>query len=73
MDHVFKDALLVKEAQILQSSTDAILVRIARAPAYDRTPLRIEREFRARLGREIRSTSRRSTRSRARRTASSAR
>ena len=54
MDHVFKDALLVKEAQILQSSPTSILVRIAPRPGYGPdAQLRIEREFRARLGREI--------------------
>jgi phenylacetate-CoA ligase len=51
MDHVFKDALLVREAQILQSSPDAILVRIAPRPGYGPdAQLRIEREFHARLG-----------------------
>jgi phenylacetate-CoA ligase len=54
MDHVFKDALLVREAQILQSSPDAILVRIAPRPGYGPdAQSRIEREFRARLGRDI--------------------
>jgi len=54
MDHVFKDALLVKEAQILQSSPDAILVRIAPRPGYGAdAQAQIDREFRARLGREI--------------------
>lgn len=54
MDHVFKDALLVKEAQILQSSPDSILVRIAPRPGYGPdAQARIDREFRARLGREI--------------------
>jgi phenylacetate-CoA ligase len=54
IDHVFKDALLVREAQIFQSSPDAILVRIAPRPGYGPVAqLRIEREFRARLGREI--------------------
>ena len=54
MDHVFKDALLVKEAQILQTAPDSILVRIAPRPGYGTdAQARIDREFRARLGREI--------------------
>ena len=51
MDLVFRDALLVREAQILQSSPNAILVRIAPRPGYGPdAQLRVEREFRARLG-----------------------
>lgn len=54
MDHVFKDALMVKEAQIVQSAPDAILVRVAPRPGYGPdAQARIEREFRARLGREL--------------------
>jgi phenylacetate-CoA ligase len=54
MDHVFKDALLVKEAQILQGSSTGIVVRIAPRPGYGAdAQARIEREFRARLGRDI--------------------
>jgi phenylacetate-CoA ligase len=54
MDHVFKDALLVKEAQIVQAAPGEILVRIAPRPGYGPdAEARIDREFRARLGREI--------------------
>jgi phenylacetate-CoA ligase len=54
MDHVFKDALLVKEAQIFQSAPDAILVRIAPRPGFGpEARAHIDREFRARLGRDI--------------------
>jgi len=54
MDHVFKDALLVREAQIYQSSPEAIVVRIAPRPGYGPdAQTEIEREFRARLGRDI--------------------
>jgi len=54
MDHVFKDALQVKEAQILQSSPDAIRVRLVPRPGFDAKAEReLESSFRKRLGEEI--------------------
>jgi phenylacetate-CoA ligase len=54
MDHIFKDALEVKEAQIFQPSTRRIVVRIVPRPGFGpRAQQALEREFRARLGNEI--------------------
>jgi len=54
MDHVFKDAFGVKEAQIEQPSLDRIVVRIVPRPEFGRSEqTALERELRARLGDEI--------------------
>ena len=54
MDHVFKNAMEVKEAQIYQPSTDRIVVRfVPRAGFGVRAQADLDREFRARLGNEI--------------------
>jgi phenylacetate-CoA ligase len=54
LDHVFKDALAVQEAQIHQSDTHRILVRIVPRPEFDAAAQRrLEREFRKRLGGQI--------------------
>jgi len=55
MDHIFKDALEVKEAQIVQPSTDRLVVRIVPRPGFGPADRRqLERELRTRLGDEIR-------------------
>lgn len=54
MDHVFKDALEIKEAQIHQPSRERLVVKIVPRPGYN--PLaeqRLEREFRLRVGDDI--------------------
>jgi phenylacetate-CoA ligase len=54
MDHVFKEALEVKEAQIIQPSARRIIVRVVPRPGYGIAAERaLERAFRARLGNEI--------------------
>jgi phenylacetate-coenzyme A ligase PaaK-like adenylate-forming protein len=54
MDHVFKDALEVKEAQIHQPSLERIVVRLVpRAGFDDEARGALEREFRLRVGEEI--------------------
>ena len=54
LDHVFKDAHEVREAQIVQVSPDALTVRIIPGAAYDAdAEARIDAEFRSRLGEEI--------------------
>ena len=54
MDHVFKNTLEIKEAQIVQSTPAKILVRIVPRPGFsERSARHLEREFRERLGREI--------------------
>ena len=51
MDHIFKDALLVKEAQIHQTTADRLVVRLVPHPGFDETARHaLEGEFRARLG-----------------------
>ncbi len=51
MDHVFKDALAVKEAQIHQPSVDRIVVRLVPRPDFDdAAQAELERAFRKRLG-----------------------
>lgn len=55
MDHVFKDALEVREAQIFQPSIDRLIVRIVPGADYTRdSEKRITRELRARVGNQIR-------------------
>ena len=54
MDHVFKDTLEVKEAQIIQTSPSQITVRLVPRSGFG--PERqeeIEREFRRRIGGEM--------------------
>jgi len=54
MDHVFKDSLEVKEAQILQRHPDRISVRLVPRPGFDERALKaLEASFRARLGDRI--------------------
>jgi phenylacetate-CoA ligase len=54
MDHIFKDALQVKEAQIVQTATDRLLVRLVARTGFDAAARRdLEREFRDRLGDEM--------------------
>jgi len=54
MDHIFKDALEVKEAQIYQPSLAELVVRLVPRADFCATHQRaLEREFRARLGNEI--------------------
>ncbi len=54
MDHIFKDALEVKEAQIYQPSVDRLVVRLVpRAGFGSAARERLEREFRVRLGDQI--------------------
>jgi phenylacetate-CoA ligase len=51
MDHVFKDALAVREAQILQPSIDRLVIRLVPRPDFDETARwALEREIRDRLG-----------------------
>jgi len=54
MDHIFKDALEVKEAQIYQPSQRRIVVRFVPRVEFDESVRhRLEQEFRNRLGDEI--------------------
>jgi phenylacetate-CoA ligase len=54
LDHIFKGALEVKEAQILQRSDRRILVRMVPRPGFDEAAQhKLEEEFRSRLGGEI--------------------
>jgi phenylacetate-CoA ligase len=54
MDHVFKDALEVKEAQILQPALDRLVIRLVPRPGFDAAARAgLERELRERLGAEI--------------------
>ncbi len=54
MDHLFKDALRVREAQILQPSPERIVVRFVPEPDFsDEDRRRLDLEFRKRLGQEI--------------------
>jgi phenylacetate-CoA ligase len=51
MDHVFKDALAVREAQIVQPSIDRIVIRLVPRPEFDEASRRaLAREIRDRLG-----------------------
>jgi phenylacetate-CoA ligase len=54
MDHVFKDAFDVKEAQIVQPSIDRLVVRLVPRPGFgEAARAALERELRARLGDEM--------------------
>jgi phenylacetate-CoA ligase len=54
LDHIFKGAVEVKEAQILQRSIQEIVVRMVPRSGFDESARRtLDREFRARLGDEI--------------------
>jgi phenylacetate-CoA ligase len=54
LDHIFKEQLEVAEAQILQSTPDALEVLVVRRPEFDETSERnLRKEFRSRLGDEI--------------------
>jgi phenylacetate-CoA ligase len=51
MDHVFKDALEVKEAQIVQPAIDRLVIRLVPRPGFDATARRaLEQALRERLG-----------------------
>ena len=51
LDHVFKDMLVVREAQLVQRRVDALEVRIVRAAGFDSAAeAAIRREFAQRLG-----------------------
>jgi phenylacetate-CoA ligase len=55
LDHLFKDMERIREAQIIQRQTDAVLVRVVQRPGFnatDETALRVE--FARRLGPTIR-------------------
>lgn len=55
MDHVFKNTLQIKEAQIRQSSPDEISIRLVPRSGFDdRCEQELENELRTRLGRRIR-------------------
>ncbi len=54
LDHVFKDTLQIREAQLYQPSPERLVVRIVPRPGYgDRDQDYLERELRSRLGRDI--------------------
>ncbi|MGH0034426.1 MAG: Gfo/Idh/MocA family oxidoreductase [Myxococcota bacterium] len=54
MDHIFKDTLDIKEAQIVQSSLDRLLVRLVPRATFDEGSRRyLDRAFRKRLGSAI--------------------
>ncbi len=54
LDHIFKDLLEVREAQIYQASPDAVLFRVVKGAQYDaRAERRLIDEARLRLGHEI--------------------
>jgi phenylacetate-CoA ligase len=54
MDHIFKDALEIKEAQIYQPSIERIVVRIVPRSGFDHDAQRaLEREFRRRVGDDL--------------------
>lgn len=54
LDHIFKDAVNVSEAQLVQDAVERIQIRIVRRPGYSEADERsIEHEARVRLGREI--------------------
>lgn len=51
LDHVFKDALNVVEAQIIQEHIDSVLVRLVKRPGFGNDDMTLlERELRLRLG-----------------------
>ena len=55
LDHLFKDAIQVVEAQLVQSDPGELIIRIVRRPGYSDDDERlIESEARLRLGPEIR-------------------
>jgi phenylacetate-CoA ligase len=54
MDHIFKDTLEIKEAQIYQPSIERIVVRIVPRSGFDNEAQRaLEREFRRRIGDDL--------------------
>jgi phenylacetate-CoA ligase len=51
MDHIFKDMVAVREAQIVQQKPGELIARIVRRPNYSEADAaRLRREFKARLG-----------------------
>jgi len=51
MDHIFKDTLDIKEAQIVQRTQEELMVRLVPRATFDESSRRhLEREFRKRLG-----------------------
>jgi phenylacetate-CoA ligase len=54
MDHIFKDTVEIKEAQIYQPSLERLVVRVVPRAGFDRACQdRLEREFRRRVGTEL--------------------
>ena len=54
MDHIFKDATSVKEAQIVQPSEGRIVVRLVPRPEFDRAHrIELEEQFRRRVGDDL--------------------
>jgi phenylacetate-CoA ligase len=54
LDHVFKDLTMIREAQIVQNTPGAIVVRVVRGADYgDRHESLLRHELRQRLGEEI--------------------
>ncbi len=55
MDHIFKDMVAVREAQIVQNEPGALIVRLVRAPQYTAADeARLRSEFASRLGQDAR-------------------
>ena len=56
LDHLFKDALHVREAQLVQASPEEVIIRIVPDPGYENSSDRtiVETEARIRLGPRIR-------------------
>ena len=54
LDHLFKDMINVKEAQIIQDKLDSITIRIVKRPGFGNKDMRIlQEEVRVRLGNDI--------------------
>jgi phenylacetate-CoA ligase len=54
MDHIFKDTLEIKEAQIYQPSIERIVVRLVPRAGFDKEAQRaLERELRRRVGDDL--------------------
>jgi phenylacetate-CoA ligase len=54
LDHLFKDARQVREAQIVQRQLDEIIVRVVREPGFDEAPVRAEARQRLGAGMRVR-------------------
>lgn len=54
MDHIFKDAINVREAQVIQEASDELRILIVRRPEFaDSDLVRLRNEFRTRFGDEM--------------------